>query len=108
MFNGKQTHKVMPELDDDGYLVDTQKWTKEVAEILAREEIPNGFTEDHWRVIDFLRSYFFEYNGVPPVRMIARRTGLSLRQLKELFPNGLAHYACRYAGIPRRVLNRYP
>lgn len=108
MFSGKQVNNVIPELDDEGYLVDAQKWTKEVAEILAREEMPNGLSEDHWRVITFLRDYFLEYKSVPPIRMLARRTGLSLRDLKELFPNGLANYACRYAGIPRRVLNRYP
>jgi tRNA 2-thiouridine synthesizing protein E len=97
----------LPELDNDGYLVDTQKWTREIAEILAGEEVSEGFTEDHWRVIDFLRQYYLEWESAPPVRMLSRRTGLSLRDLKQLFPEGLAKCACRYAGLPRRVLNRY-
>jgi tRNA 2-thiouridine synthesizing protein E len=98
----------LPELDPDGYLVDTQKWNKEIAEILAGEEVSQAFTEDHWRVIDFLRQYYLEWEAAPPVRMLSRRTGLSLRDLKQLFPEGLAKCACRYAGLPRRVLNRYP
>jgi TusE/DsrC/DsvC family sulfur relay protein len=108
MFNLNKASKVMPQLDENGYLLDAQKWTKEVAEILAREEVPNGLSEDHWRVIDFLRNYFVEYECVPPVRLLARKTGLSLRDLKKLFPNGLAKYACKYAGIPYRVLKLYP
>lgn len=108
MFNKEPGRTTMPELDQDGYLMDAQKWTKEVAEILAKSEIPQGFSEDHWRVIDFLRQYFLEWESAPPVRMLARQTGLSLRDLKRLFPDGLAKGACRYAGLPLRVLTRYP
>ena len=97
---------IFPELDRDGYLVDTQKWTKEVAEILAESEMPQGLSEDHWRVIDFLRQYYLEWKAAPPVRMLSRETGLSLRDLKHLFPNGLAKHACRYAGMPYRVVTK--
>ena len=76
----------LPEMDRDGYLVDTQKWTKEIAAILARAEIEQELTEDHWRVIDFLRQYYLEWESAPPVRMVVRRTGLPLRDLKRLFP----------------------
>ena len=41
----------MPELDDDGFLVDARKWTEEVAEILAQDEVPTGLTDGY-----FLRS----------------------------------------------------
>jgi TusE/DsrC/DsvC family sulfur relay protein len=101
-------HTLLPELDRDGYLVDTSKWTREVAEIMARSEIPRGLTDDHWRVIDFLRQYFLTNEAAPPVRMLARETGLSLRELRQLFPEGLAKCACRYAGLPMRVITRYP
>jgi TusE/DsrC/DsvC family sulfur relay protein len=99
---------ILPELDRDGYLLDAGKWTKEVAEILARNEMPQGLTEDHWRVIDYLRQYFLANEAAPPVRMLARETGLSLRELRYLFPEGLARCACRYAGLPMRVITRYP
>jgi TusE/DsrC/DsvC family sulfur relay protein len=108
MFNRQKEDTALPELDRDGYLLDSHKWTKEVAEILARSEMPQGLSEDHWRVIDFLRQYFLENESAPPVRMLARETGLSLRDLKQLFPDGLAKCACKYAGLPMRVLTRYP
>jgi TusE/DsrC/DsvC family sulfur relay protein len=108
MFNRPKDDAALPELDRDGYLLDAHKWTKEVAEILAGSEMPQGLTEDHWRVIDYLRKYYLDNESAPPVRMLARETGLSLRDLKYLFPDGLARCACKYAGLPMRVLTRYP
>ena len=97
----------MPELDEDGFLVDARKWTEEVAEILAKDEVPTGLTENHWIVIGFLREYYLEYRSAPPIRMIARRTGFSLERLKELFPKGLQNTAWRYAGLPRIAVRPY-
>lgn len=91
----------MPDLDEDGFLQDGKAWTKEVAEILAQGEVPGELTEDHWIIIHYMREYYLTFGSVPPVRALARRTGISLRQIKELFPNGLTKGACRIAGIPR-------
>jgi len=102
----------MPELDEEGFLVDARKWTEEVAQILAqRDEVPMGLTENHWIVIGYIREYYLEYRSAPPIRMIARRTGFSLRRLKELFPKGLLSTAWKYAGLPRSAVRsqfRYP
>lgn len=108
MSDRESNRTILPELDRDGYLVDANKWTKEIAEILAKSEMPKGLSEDHWRVIDFLRQYYLDWESAPPVRMLARETGLSLRDLRQLFPEGLAKCACRYAGLPMRVTTRYP
>ena len=106
MFNREQNRQTLPELDRDGYLMDAHKWTKEVAEILAKSEMLEGLSEDHWQVIDYLRQYYLEWESAPPVRMLARQTGLSLRDLKRLFPDGLAKSACKYAGMPYRVVTK--
>ena len=93
--------RAIPETDEDGFLTDTSKWTQEIAEILAKKEVPQGLTPDHWLILDFMREYYITFGTVPPVRMLARRTGLSLRRMKELFPSGLTKGACKIAGIPR-------
>ena len=108
MFNREHERMAMPQLDPDGYLLDTHEWTKEIAEILAKSDMPQGLTEDHWKVIDYLRKYFLEWESAPPVRMLSRETGLSLRDLKRLFPEGLRKHACRYAGLPCGAVTRYP
>lgn len=91
----------MPEIDEDGFLVDSEKWSREIAEILAKKDVPDGLTEDHWMVVAFMREYYQNFGSVPPVRMLSRRTDLSLRRIKELFPSGLTKGACKIAGIPR-------
>ncbi|MFC1995941.1 TusE/DsrC/DsvC family sulfur relay protein, partial [Chloroflexota bacterium] len=58
----------------------------------------------HWVIIDFMREYYLNFETVPSVRILARRTGFSLRQIKGLFPSGLTKGACRIAGIPRIVI----
>ncbi len=78
----------------------TETWTQEVAEVLAQEEVPEGLTDDHWIIVNYLRQYFLEFGSVPPVRKLARDTGFSLRQMQKLFPHGLAKGACKIAGIP--------
>ena len=93
------------ELDKEGFLVRAETWTEDMARLLADEEVPEGLTEDHWSVINFMRQYYLEMGTPPPVRMIARRTGCSLRQMQRLFPSGLTHGACKIAGIPRDAIS---
>ena len=95
----------LPELDEEGFLVDTNKWTEEVVQIMAQREMPTALTRDHWIVIDFMRLFYLEDGCVPSVRMLAGRTGLSQRRIKELFPRGLTRSACKYAGIPRIAIS---
>ena len=95
---------VTPEVDEEGFLTKGETWTEEVARILAQSQIAESLSEDHWRVINYMRQYYEEFKSVPPVRKLSRDTGISLRQLKVLFPEGLTKGACRIAGIPRHVI----
>lgn len=88
-------------VDDEGFLPKPEMWTKEVAEFLAQGEVPGGLTEDHWKVIDYLRQYYLEFDTVPPVPMLHRDTGFDLGYICKLFPSGLTRGACNIAGIPR-------
>jgi tRNA 2-thiouridine synthesizing protein E len=94
----------MPDVDEDGFLIDGEKWSADVAVILAKDEVQESLTEDHWKVIDCMRQFYHEYGTVPPVRMLSRNTELSLRRIKELFPSGLTNGACRIAGVPRATV----
>ena len=99
-----ETRTLKPEIDEEGFLINGEKWTQEIAEILAREDVPAGLTDDHWAVVAFMREYYHLHDSVPPVRMVCRRTGLSMRRIKQLFPSGLTKGACRIAGIPRSTI----
>jgi tRNA 2-thiouridine synthesizing protein E len=95
--NGKKL-----ELNEEGFLTDSEKWDKKVAEALAKaaEGIEN-LTPEHWAVIEFIRKHFLETNLAPMVRSICQTTGLPLRRIYELFPSGPAKGACKIAGLPK-------
>ena len=99
------------DVDEEGFLKKGDIWTREIAQLLAQiqtpqsvTEAPQSLTEDHWKVINYLRHYYLEFRSIPPVRKLSRDTGTSLRELKALFPDGLTKGACRMAGVPRHVI----
>ncbi|MEM7195092.1 MAG: TusE/DsrC/DsvC family sulfur relay protein [Pseudomonadota bacterium] len=93
--------------DEEGYLRDIGEWNEDIAvEMANRDGCP--LTENHWEVIGFLREYFEEYEVAPPVRILTKAIGRRMgkekgnsRYLYELFPEGPAKQACKYAGLPK-------
>lgn len=90
-----------PNLDEDGFLMQPELWTKDLARLLAQGEVQGGLTEGHWKVIDYLRQYYLNFDTVPPVRVLSNNTDCDVRCIHRLFPSGLARGACKVAGIPR-------
>ena len=105
-----KTESLFPlqDVDKEGFLLQPENWSEDIAELLAQREVSGDLTEDHWQVVRYLRQYYLHYDSVPPVRMLCRDTGLSFVCIRELFPSGLAKGACKIAGIPRTVLGSVP
>lgn len=89
------------ELDDDGYLADPSQWDRAVAEALAQIEGIEEMTDDHWKVVNYLRDYFLRFGLAPMVRKLTKDTQLELRIINQLFASGPAKGACKVAGLPR-------
>ncbi|MDH5559682.1 MAG: TusE/DsrC/DsvC family sulfur relay protein [Deltaproteobacteria bacterium] len=96
------------ETDEDGYLLDLDVWTTDVANHLAKiEEVE--LSEKHWDVINFLRDYYKEYQIAPMVKILIKEMATknemqkkeASKYLYELFPNGPAIQACKIAGLPK-------
>ena len=85
-------------LDDDGFLDDANDWDEEVAQKLAETEEVE-LTEEHWKVINYLRGYYAEFNVAPMVRKLLKDTGYSNAEMYELFPSGPGKGACKIAGL---------
>jgi TusE/DsrC/DsvC family sulfur relay protein len=85
----------------DGFLSEIKNWDREVAEELARRNEIWPLTEEHWKVIDFLRGYYLKYAQGPVILKISRATGISVHRICELFPCGMVRGAYRIAGLPR-------
>lgn len=89
------------EIDEDGFIQEPEKWSKEVAEDLAKTEDAFPMGDDHWKVVNYLRNYYLEYEIAPPIRMLTRQTGFELKYIYQLFPGGPAKGACKVAGLPK-------
>ena len=89
------------DIDEDGFIQEPEKWNKEVAEDLAKVEASGPMGEDHWKVVDYLRNYYLEYEIAPPIRMLTRQTGFDLKYIYQMFPKGPAAGACKVAGLPK-------
>lgn len=89
------------EIDDDGYLQEPERWNREVAEDLAKAENAHPMGDDHWKVVDYLRNYYLQYEIAPPIRILHKRTGFDQKYIYQLFPSGPAKGACKVAGLPK-------
>lgn len=89
------------EVDEKGFFQETEKWTEEIAMAYAEMEGVTELTEDHWTVINYLREYYFQNGMCPMIRRLVRVTGFKMKKLFDLFPNGPANSACKWAGLPK-------
>jgi len=95
-FNGQTI-----ELDEDGFIQQPELWSEELAKVIAKTEDVPELTEDHWKVVNYLRNYYLEFGIAPMVRKLCKETGCSLKYIYELFPSGPAKGACKLAGLPK-------
>lgn len=89
------------EVTDDGFFVDPDDWTEDMAPELARAEGIDTLTDRHWTVIRFMRAEYQEKGTGPTVRVLGKTSGVSVKELYQLFPKGPAKVAARIAGIPK-------
>ena len=95
------------ELDKDGYLVDLNAWSVEVANALASAEALE-LTDEHWEILELLRVFYQEFQLSPATRPLIKYTALKLGpekgnslHLNRLFKGTPAKLAAKLAGLPR-------
>lgn len=89
------------QITEEGYLMNISMWTREVAQIMAKEELNCDLTQDHWQIVDCIREYYQEFGVAPAQQIVCKLTELSIAQIDDLFPMGYAEGACKIAGIPK-------
>ncbi len=94
-------------VDAEGYLVELEEWSTEVAESIATEE-GIALTDEHWEVIDVLRDFYRRFEQAPAMRPLVKAVGKALGEekgrsihLMRLFPGSPAKLAARIAGLPK-------
>lgn len=89
------------EVDEDGFMENPEEWNEDVALALASTEDVNELTEEHWKLVHYLRDYFQQYGIAPMIRKLCKETGFPLKKVYELFPSGPAKGACKVAGLAK-------
>jgi tRNA 2-thiouridine synthesizing protein E len=87
-----------PLFDEYGYLVIPEDWSERLAAQIAEEDGVGLLTEEHWRVLNYVRDKFFRLGALPNMRRICRETALSRAEIYDLFGGCLS--AWRIAGLP--------
>ncbi|MDI6696605.1 MAG: TusE/DsrC/DsvC family sulfur relay protein [Anaerolineales bacterium] len=92
---------VQVEVDEDGFIQEPDLWSEELARAIAKTEDVPELTEDHWKVINYLREYYKQFGIAPMIRKLCKDTGFQLKEIYDLFPSGPAKGACKIAGLPK-------
>ncbi len=85
--------------NEEGFMTNPKEWTREIAEVLARQEGIDVLTPEHWKIIDFSRKQGEETGKAPTMRQITTGTGISTKDLFTLFPKGPAKKVAKIAGL---------
>jgi tRNA 2-thiouridine synthesizing protein E len=89
------------DLDPEGFLTDPAQWNERIAEeIAAANGIPE-LTDRQWLVVRFMRDRYLATGAAPSIRSLGKESGVSIKELYELFPKGPAKLAARIGGIPK-------
>ena len=89
------------QINDQGFMIDPAEWTKEIAIELAREEGIPELTEAHWQIIDYCRRTASETGSAPTMRQITTGTGITTKELFNLYPKGPAKKVARISGLAK-------
>lgn len=90
--------------DEQGFLIEADFGDEVVRVIAAAEQIE--LTEDHWKVIAYLRDEYREHGHTPNFRNMLKGLaevlpGCDSKALYDLFPVGPAKQGCKVAGLPQ-------
>ena len=96
MLGGKEV-----EIDEDGFIQQPEIWDEAVAKDLAKSEGVENMSDDHWRLVNYIREYYQKFGIAPMVRKLCKDNDFKLKYIYEMFPSGPAKGACKVAGLPK-------
>jgi tRNA 2-thiouridine synthesizing protein E len=92
------------ETDEQGYLLEAD-FSDEVVNVIAAAE-GITLTDDHWKVVSYLRDEYREHGHTPNFRNMLKGLGdiipgVDGKALYDLFPAGPAKQGAKVAGLPQ-------
>ena len=89
------------EVDAEGFLQKPEQWSEEIAVEIATQAGIAPLTERHWQVIRFMRDRYLKTRQAPSIRSLGKESGVTTKELYQLFPKGPAKLAAKIGGIPK-------
>lgn len=87
------------QVNEEGFMVNPNEWTRDIAVEIAREEGITELTAMHFKVIDFCRQDGLATGKAPTLRRITTQAGVSTKDMFALFPKGPAKKVARISGL---------
>ena len=93
---GQEVH-----VDEEGFLTEYDEWSKDLGAQLAANIGIDAMTDEHWSVIEFLRSDYVEQGETATLRRVSTVGGFNTKELFQLFPKKPARKMSYVAGLPK-------
>jgi tRNA 2-thiouridine synthesizing protein E len=87
-------------VDDEGFMTEYDEWTEDLGKELAAQ-IGIDMTDEHWKVIRFLRKDFAEQGETATTRRVSTAGGVPPKEQFKLFPKKPAKKMAYIAGLPK-------
>jgi TusE/DsrC/DsvC family sulfur relay protein len=93
--NGREIH-----VDDEGFLTEYDEWDDDLGKVLA-SNIGVDLTDEHWKVIHFLRDDYKTQGETATLRRVTTLSGVPTKELFVLFPKKPAKKMAYVSGLPK-------
>ena len=90
----------IPPRDGDGYLMDRDTWTAEIARAMADAD-GVALDDTKWAHILKARDYYEQFGVVPPIRKFAKFIEEDQKELFKLWQTGPMKPITKYGGLPK-------
>ncbi len=87
-------------VDGEGFLVNRDDWSEEIAVELARGD-DFEMTEQVMGLIRQARAMYDDDGVVPPIRIFAKKQKITTKELYDIFKKGPMKLICKWGGLPK-------
>ena len=87
-------------VNDEGFMTVYDEWNENIAKVLAKQ-IEIEMTDEHWKIVKFLRDDFKVQGETATSRRVQMVGGVPIKEQFLLFPKKPAKKMAYIAGLPK-------
>ncbi len=91
------------EFTSEGFLANSDQWTRAIAEKVAATLGVTAMTDLHWKLIEAARADFAETGASPNIRRLTKISGVGTKDIYQMFPKAPGKCTAKVAGLPKPV-----